>query len=143
MRADAQTQAAIECVLDRFADAYAKRNVDDILTLFAPEADVALIGTGADERRLGHSEIRRQVERNLDQAETVHWNWMWDTVSRTGPVAWVTADAMIRVIDGQDINMPVRLTAVMEEVDGSWRIAQMHISMAALNQEEGQSFPCD
>jgi ketosteroid isomerase-like protein len=143
MRADAHTQAAVEAVLDRFADAYARRNVDGALDLFAAEADVTFIGTGADEKRCGLTEIKRQVERDLGQASMVHWNWVWDSVSRVGPVAWVSADAIVRVIDGQDLNLPVRLTAVLEQDETNWRIAQMHVSMPARGQEEGRSYPSD
>ncbi len=143
MRADAQTQAAVEAVLDQFANAYAARDVNRVLQLFAPEGDAMFLGTGADEKRYGLAEIKRQVERDLDQAHSIHWNWVWDNVSRTGPVAWVTADAIVRVMNGQDMHLPVRLTAVLEEGDTAWRIAQMHVSLPASGQEEGRSFPCD
>src|SRR5512146_2496059 len=98
MRADAQTQAAVEAVLDRFANAYAARDINSVLELFAPEVDATFVGTGADEKRLGLAEIERQVSRDLAQAGSIHWNWVWDHVSRVGPVAWVTADAIVRVM---------------------------------------------
>lgn len=143
MRADAQTQAAVEAVLDRFANAYAARDINSILELFAPGMEATFVGTGVNEKRRGLEEIKRQVARDLAQARSIHWNWVWDHVSRAGPVAWVTADAIVRVMDGQDLHLPVRLTAVLEEGEHAWHIAQMHVSLPASGQEEGQSFPCD
>ena len=143
MRADTETQAAVESVLDKFADGYARRNIEGVLELFAHDADVVFIGTGSDEERHGLSGIKQQIERDLAQAGAVHWNWVEDSVSRIGSVAWVAAEAIVRVIDGIDQHLPARVTAVLQETGSSWRIAQMHVSLAANNQEEGQSYPCD
>ena len=37
MKADARTEAAVMAVLDKFSDACARRNVEDVFGLFAPE----------------------------------------------------------------------------------------------------------
>ena len=49
MKADAQTEAAVMAVLEQFKQAYAQRDLERLLALFAQEPDVVVIGTGADE----------------------------------------------------------------------------------------------
>ena len=53
MKADATTEAAVKAALDRMAEAYAKRDSALLRAAFAPDSDVVMYGTGADEKRVG------------------------------------------------------------------------------------------
>jgi ketosteroid isomerase-like protein len=55
-------------------------------------------------------------------------------------VAWVAADGQGQV-GSQEISFPLRMTAVLEQRDGKWLIAQSHISVPSVVQEEGDSVP--
>src|SRR5260370_15888085 len=57
MKADAQTEAALMATLEQFKQAYEQRDMEHLLALFAPDPDVILIGTGADEKCVGLAEI--------------------------------------------------------------------------------------
>jgi ketosteroid isomerase-like protein len=142
MQADAQTQAAVMATLEQFKHAYEQRDLQGLLALFAPDSDVVLVGTGADERRVGLAEIRAQAERDWAQAEAfaVEWGGTW--VSAAGPVAWVTAEAVGRVrAGGQEMELPLRLTVVLEQRGGRWLWMQVHTSVPATGQAEGESYP--
>ena len=71
MKAGPKTEAAVMNVMNQHVEAYAKRDLDALLSLFAPDPDVVFIGTGGDEKRIGLAEIKAQFERDFAQSETV------------------------------------------------------------------------
>ena len=142
MRADKKTEAAVKAILDQMTKAYAQRDMDLLLSVFAPDPDVVMYGTGADEKRVGLSEIEAQAERDWSQSEATRMTFGWTSVSAAGPVAWVAADSVFHLEgDGQRFDLPARLTAVLEKRDEEWLIAQAHFSFPASGQGEGASFP--
>lgn len=142
MKADQQTETAAVAVWNRFNDAYVRRDLNELLSVFAPDADVVLFGTGQDERRVGSSEIRAQAERDWAQSEGGHFNWKWHSVSAAGPVAWLAAEGTFQAnVGGQDTNLPIRLTGVLEKRGDKWVFVQSHASVPAGGQRQGQSFP--
>ena len=142
MKADSETQAAVKAVMDRFADAYARRDMDGLLALLAPDPDVVLYGTGADEKRVGRAEIRAQAERDWSQTEAAAFAYEWTSISAAGSVAWAAADMTFGVKGGgQEMTLPARCTMVLEKRGGEWLITQMHVSFPAAGQAEGESWP--
>jgi ketosteroid isomerase-like protein len=144
MKADAQTEAAVIATVERLSQAYTQRDLPLALSLFAPDPDVVLFGTGADERRVGLSEIQQQFERDWSQSESAAIELgSGISVSATGPVAWVSLpDVMVRVAaDGQALEFPARLSLVLEQRGGRWLIMHAHFSFPAAGEAEGESFP--
>jgi uncharacterized protein (TIGR02246 family) len=142
MKADAQTESAVMDVLDRFAENYAKRDLEGTLALFAPDADVVMYGTGADEKRVGLAEIQAQVVRDWSQSDATSITYDWTSVSAAGSVAWVAADIAFQVkVGGQELSLEGRLTGVLEKRGDEWLMVQGHYSLPATAQEEGESFP--
>jgi ketosteroid isomerase-like protein len=116
--------------------------VETLLSAFAPDPDVVMFGTGADEKRVGPAEIRAQAERDWSQTEAASMSYGWTSVSAAGDVAWVSSDLTFALrAGGQAMQMRARLTAVLERREGSWLIVQAHFSLPAAGQEEGQSVP--
>lgn len=142
MIADDQIDAAVRNVMDKFMESYTKRNLEGVLALFAPDDDVVLFGTGADEKRIGLAEIRRQVERDWSQSEAAVMSYGWISISASGSVAWMSADVTYNAtIGGQELTLEGRLTNVLENRHGNWLIVQLHFSLPVSEQEEGESFP--
>jgi ketosteroid isomerase-like protein len=144
MKADAQTHSAVIAVLEQFRHAYTQRDMHQALSLFAPEPEVVLLGTGADEMCVGISEIQRQWERDWGQSESSSVVWgSRAVVSAAGPVAWVVLpDALVRAtVGGQTVQLPLRLSAVLEQRGGRWLFTQQHFSFPAAEQAEGESWP--
>ena len=54
----------------------------------APDADVVLYGTGADEKRIGPEQIQSQDERDWAQTESIAMSFPWSSISGAGTVAW-------------------------------------------------------
>src|SRR5215831_15734695 len=113
MKADAKTEAAVKAVLDKVAAGYARRDMALLRTAFAPDPDVLMYGTGADEKRLGLAEIQVQAERDWSQTETASLTYKWISVSAAGSVAWAATDAVLEVkAGGQSMTLPLRITFV-------------------------------
>jgi class 3 adenylate cyclase/ketosteroid isomerase-like protein len=142
MRPDPRTEAEVTEVLARIVDAAGRRDTQAALGFFADDPDTFLYGTGADEARKGPAEIREQIERDLSQSEAWSWTLGQQSISSAGAVAWTAGDVVIRVVMGdRTLDVPHRLTLVLERRDGKWLILQMHLSVANGSQAIGQSFP--
>ena len=142
MKADEKTQAGVMHTLNQWFGSYATRDLDGVMALFAPDPDVVIIGTGADERRIGLSEIKAQVARDWSQSEAMSIEFGWSSVSTSGSVAWMAADVVIYgKVEGQEMHLPGRITAVLEQRGDRWLILQCHISLPAAEQAEGESWP--
>ncbi len=142
MKADAMTEAAVKAVLDQVAEGYATRNLDTLRAAFAPDPDVVMYGTGADEKRIGLEAIQAQAERDWSQAEATSIAYGWTIVSAAGSVAWVATDAAFNLkAGGQEMTLPARMTFVLERRGDRWLIVQTHVSLPAAGQAEGVSFP--
>jgi ketosteroid isomerase-like protein len=141
MNASAQTQAGVQATLQQWKDAYAKRDLDGALTVIAPDDDVVAIGTGADEWRVAREQVRAQMERDFAQAEALSVAYEPLVVSEAGAVAWVAGQATVQArVDGQDLALAGRFTAVLEHRDDKWLLMQTHFSLPAAEQAAGRSF---
>jgi uncharacterized protein (TIGR02246 family) len=131
MKADGRTETEVMASLQAFADCWAEWNMDGFLDLFAPDADVVVFGSGADEQRLGRAEIREQLIRDWSQLESLTVEFGWHSVSAAGPVAWVATELVLHAVmdDGVEKSFRGRLTAVLEKRAGRWIWMQSHFSL--------------
>ncbi|KKG10208.1 nuclear transport factor 2 family protein [Methanosarcina sp. 2.H.A.1B.4] len=129
MKADSVTEKAVKDVLDKFTESYARRDLKSAMSLIAPDADVVMYGTGADEKRVGFEEIRAQFERDWSQIEEPALEYNWTSISAAGNVAWVAIDAVLKAkVDGQKLRFSSRVTEVLEKRGDRWLIVQGHFS---------------
>ena len=142
MQANKETESAVMSVFDRFREAYEGRDARALLSMVAPDPDVVMFGTGADEKRIGQAEILAQVERDWAQSEATSLQIGWHHISAAGQVAWLAADVAfeVRAAD-HEMTLPGRLTAVFEQRNSEWLLVQSHFSFPTPGQEEGGSFP--
>jgi ketosteroid isomerase-like protein len=141
MKASPPTQSAVQATLQQWKDAYSRRDLDSALAVIAPDDDVVDIGTGPDEWRVGPEAFKAQLERDFAQSEALSVDWEPLVVSEAGPVAWVAGRATVQArVDGQDLTLTGRFTAVLEQRDGRWLLMQTHFSLPAAEQAEGRSF---
>lgn len=142
MKANAKTEAAVLAVLNKFMETYQKRDIEGLMSLLAPDDDQVMFGTGIDEKRIGRDQIRFQAERDWSQTEALAFNFTWHQVSAAGPVAWVASEGLGQGrVGGQEIEFPLRMTAVLEQRGDEWLLVQSHVSLPAPGQEEGDSVP--
>jgi ketosteroid isomerase-like protein len=144
MKADTKTEAEVLAVLSKMSEAYARRDTNGIQAVLAPDSDVVMFGTGADEKRIGVAEIQAQAERDWSQTEAASFQLTECSVSAAGPVAWAAADIRFNMqAGGQELALPGRMTSVLEKRENQWLIVQAHFSFPAAEQAEGESFPVE
>ncbi|MDZ7728607.1 MAG: adenylate/guanylate cyclase domain-containing protein [Dehalococcoidia bacterium] len=142
MHSNPAAEAAALAIPYKFAEAYARRDLNAVLALFADDRDVTFVGTGADERRVGLSQVRDQIERNLDQSRALFFRFDWVRAAAAGPVSWFAAEGVMQAdLRDAELDFPVRFTGVLEVVHGEWRLVQAHLSLPAAGQHTGESFP--
>jgi ketosteroid isomerase-like protein len=142
MKADSATYSAVKATLDNWADSYVKRDIKRMLTCIAPDLDVVMYGTGADEKRIGLSAIQAQAERDWSQTDAAEFILAEPMISCAGSVAWASSEATFRVeMGGQAMAFPARFTGVLEKRGDKWLVVQAHFSLPASGQDEGDSVP--
>jgi ketosteroid isomerase-like protein len=81
------------------------------------------------------------MERDFAQADSLAARYGDLNVSGRGDVAWAACPVSIRVRAGdEEAAFDIRLTVVIEQRDGQWRIAQFHGSLPAGEREEGSAW---
>jgi len=142
MKANAKTEAAVMGVLNKFMETYQKRDIEGLMSLFPPDDDQIMFGTGADEKRVGRDQIKFQAERDWSQTESLAFNFTWHQISAAGSVAWVAAEGQGQGKAGdQEFQFPLRMTSVLEQRGDEWFLLQSHVSLPSPAQEEGDSVP--
>lgn len=140
MQANQETTVAFMATISKLTGAYRARQIDDIMSCFAPDEDIVLIGTGADEKRTGRAQTRTQVESDWSQTDSIEMSFQWQSVSAAGTAAWVTGDGAFTIQAGGDhMALPVRVSLVLEKRGTAWLIAHGHFSTPKAGQESGRS----
>ncbi len=145
MQAAQQTVTEIQSVLDKFREGYGNKNIDMLLSLFDPDPDVLVIGTGEDEKRSGLAEIKIQFERDFCQSEQLTVEFKNVSVSQQDSVCWIAADTHVYFsAQGEDMHVSLRFTAVLTHRGNKWLFVQTHFSLpfsdAAGNDSSSQGF---
>ena len=131
MRAEPQTEAAVQSVLDRLADVYVTRDVDSLRAVFSPDQDVVMFSPGTSERFVGIAEIVAKAESDLARTESASLVYRNTSISAAGAVAWAAVDADFTVrAGGEERALPVHITFVLEQREGVWLIVHAHYSLA-------------
>lgn len=142
MEADAKTKAEIVKTMREMWKAYGRLDVDGVLGFYAPDSDVVVFGSGADEVYVGPKQAKRGLKRDFSQTRSVKVGLSKVRISAAGKVAWLAANCRFTVhVAGCDVDMAGRLTAVLEKRKGRWLIMQSHFAMPYAGQAAGQSFP--
>jgi uncharacterized protein (TIGR02246 family) len=90
LRPEPQTEAELIAVLERFCTAFADRDGEAVMRLFAPDADVVVV-TSEEPLLRGLEELAAFLDRYVKGATTYSWEWRRHDVSKSGPVAWLLA----------------------------------------------------
>jgi ketosteroid isomerase-like protein len=140
MKAGTRTTEEIEAAVKTLTVAYKTRNLKDLMACFAPDPDVVLYGTGADEKRMGSEQIRFQVERDWSQTESIEMSFTSSSISAAGNVSWAAMDGAFNIrAGGQTVTIPARISFVFEKRDDKWLIVHSHFSTPTAGQDEGSS----
>jgi ketosteroid isomerase-like protein len=136
------TEIGVNSTLDKVAEAFEERDLDKMMSLFSPDEDIVVIGTGVDENKVGKTEVRSLFKRDWSQSEASSIVYNRKAISSEGKVAWATAEAAFYArIGSREIHLPTRLTIIMKKVGKKWLIVHWHASLPAFGQQIGESWP--
>ncbi len=142
MRCTENIESEVRDMLKKYAQAYADKNIVDMMALFMDDPDIVAIGTGTDEWIHGYGELRKGFERDFAQADNIQVKFEKITIQGLDSAAWLSAlMTMSATVSGNDVLLSGRLSMVLERVENKWLFAHLHFSLPAGEQEEGHSFP--
>jgi uncharacterized protein (TIGR02246 family) len=125
------TGPAILKLLKRLNQGFAGRDVTQILGLFASDPDIVFIGSEADETATGPTQLRGLLEALFARPETYQWRWGQPRVRVIGQFAWLTTEAILLVQGRERLELPYRITLVLQRRDDAWLIIHYHGSEPA------------
>jgi len=75
MKVDVATEKAMMKILQDFNDALAGKQVEQVLCLFAPDADVFLLGSEEGEKAIGRHELEDFFRRVFSRFTAFSFEW--------------------------------------------------------------------
>lgn len=120
-----QDEAAVAAVQSEWADAFAKRDVERIVALYAPQT--AFWGSTNDLHK-DTDGVRRYFTDLPPSFKRSHWEkphvirLSEDVLAASGNVVFT------KEIDGKDVELPYRMTHVLVRQGDGWKIATHHAS---------------
>jgi ketosteroid isomerase-like protein len=131
MKVDAHTEQQVLSTMDLFFDAYSRRDLSGVMARFLPDPDVVLIGTESDERLVGLHAIGERLQDDWSRTDELSMKTTWYSLSGTKDVCWMAAEIVVSVsAEGNRLQLPARITIVLERRAEQWLIAQWHSSLA-------------
>jgi ketosteroid isomerase-like protein len=124
MQADALTREEILWTLGELRAAMSQKRLEGVLSLFAPDADVVMIGATVPAVARGPIELRAFLERLFALPQTIAWEWDDISISRAGDVAWLWLEGAL-MIDGRS-ERAYRISGVLERRQGRWLWCLFH-----------------
>ncbi len=125
---------AIANLLEQYISANENEDLSLIEDIWAPDADVILVGTTKDNRFMGWNNVRNAFKKQFDQLDNIYItsSEQYVKLNETGNTAWFTEILDYNYIkDGKAKSLKgLRFTGVLEKgKDGKWRFVQTHLSI--------------
>ena len=131
---------SVTALINGYLDAYNQGDIDSIQSSVANDSNLVAYGTDEGESWHGWEEFSHSRKRFFHAVEEVRWERGNPVIhfSQDGNVAWFSEELSgnFKVV-GNKHKCPIRFTGVAEKRGESWRIVQLHRSVAV----EGFSVP--
>lgn len=128
MSNDPKTEAEVRAFFKEFVEAYPKDDLDRYLNLFLQDENLVMFGTG--EKWLGWENYKSAPAEDKERHGEISLTYDWLTINSHGTIAWIAAEINVKVkVEGEWRSIPARLTGVLREIEGKWKIVQGHISV--------------
>jgi ketosteroid isomerase-like protein len=122
---------AIRELLERLNQGFARRDVQRVLNLFASGPEIMFIGSEPGEIAAGPEQLRHLLTGLFARGEVYQWRWGELHLSITGKTAWLAAEPVL-VVDGPEpLELPYRITLVLQRRSSTWLIEHYHGSEPA------------
>jgi uncharacterized protein (TIGR02246 family) len=126
MRPNRETAASVIDVLESFCSSFEARDAEQVMQLFAPDADITVV-TSEESLLRGPDQLSAFLHRYVQGATTYSWAWTRCDVSMTGAVAWILAEGIeTATTDDSKVEHPYRMTMICEKRGDHWLLVQVH-----------------
>jgi hypothetical protein len=112
-------RAEVWRTVEVFFDHMAAGRLDDVLTAFAPDDDVALYGSEASEAFVGRSAIADFLRRLFARGYGPRFTFRKHQIACGGDAAWFVAEAEVHA--GDLCIAPYRVSGVLVRQNGRWQ----------------------
>lgn len=130
MRADNETRAVINALLEQTKAAFEARNADALIKLTTDDPNMLNIGIAKDELSVGPGQLKERMQKHFAMADTITLKYGYTTIKSNGNVAWVSSHLWETLVKGtRKLFLDMRMTAVAEKVNDKWGWSEMHWSM--------------
>jgi len=127
---DPGTEKEVKGFLDRQTQAYDKKDLNALMAMLAPDADVVMLGNGPDQRWVGSDRIKKAYESFLATYKSEVMKLTWTSIRAKGDVAWFAAKCVIHQMkkpEGKE-TLLINWTGVLEKRKDKWLLVQSHFS---------------
>lgn len=119
-------------IVNRYLEAYRRRDIDELGNLVARDANFTAYGTDEGESWHGWENFKKSTEKLFKAVKELHWDRGKTrvTFSRDGTCAWFSEEhtGHFLTADGKKHTRNFRLTGVSEKRGGQWVLVQFHRS---------------
>ena len=116
----------IRDLLERLNQGFARQDVQQVLDLFAPGPEIVYLGSEAGETAVGPTQLRTLLQALFARPETYQWRWGQLHVSVMGQFAWLTTEATLQVEGQERLELPYRITLVLQRRGDGWLVVHYH-----------------
>ena len=121
----------IVALLQQHDSAMNQHDLDGIMSVYAPTANIVMMGTGPGERWVGKDEIKgaySEIIKDFDKGTSTH-DCYWKTGEIEGNSAWVAS--MCKFADSKDgkkREYELNVSGVLRRIGGKWYFQSLHFS---------------
>ncbi len=127
--ADPQTEKEIKELSETFLKAYEKKDLAELMNLFAPDKEVVVLDNSPSGRHVGLEEIKAAFEREFADTPKVTMKTDWMSVGGMGDVAWFAAELTAKMESPEEkLTIPIRWSGLLTKREGKWVFLLAHFS---------------
>jgi ketosteroid isomerase-like protein len=132
VRADNETRAAINALLEQTKVAMEAKDADAYVALTTQDPNMLNIGPAKDEMSIGVGQLKERYQKHFATADTINFKYGYTTIKSNGNVAWVSSHLWETLTKGsRKLLLDMRMTAVAEKINDKWGWSEIHLSVPA------------
>lgn len=134
-----QTENEVKDFLARQIQAFAKKDLNALMSMLAPDASVVMLGNGPDERWVGPAEIKKAYENQMAQYKSETIKLVRTSIGAEQNIAWFATQALVDEVKEPTGKATLRInwSGVLQKRDGKWLLVQSHFSFPAQRRNHG------
>jgi len=128
--ASSGVKGEIKAAIDKLSKAYKNKDLRGVMAMYAKGSETLVIGSGQDEKAVGHEAIRKVYEKDFTLWKmNTAMDYKIYSLATSGKIAWLAADLSATYVTTEGVlDVAGRFTAVMKKTGKNWQFVQTHFS---------------